>query len=273
MKGKNNMVKTGISNGSDDPIDILVVPDPHATPSSRNDRFIWLANYIVDKKPDVIMNIGDHFSMDSLCDYDKGQISAEGRRLTEDLEFGWNALKIINSTIDNYNKNRKYKLYNPRKVLTFGNHEERITRVAKRNPELDGYLGYDTYRVADYGWESYPYMDEVKINGVTFSHCFPSGGMGRPIGGVNACRGTILAHHKSCVFGHSHFFNYSEDSRSGRAIQSLMVGVFVEDSYRPSYAGAARKMWRPGIVMLRDVKDGNFDFEKISMSKLQEDYS
>lgn len=254
-------------------MDILVIPDPHATPEARNDRFVWLANYIIDKRPDVIVNIGDHFSMDSLCEYDKGQLSAEGRRMSDDLFYGQNALAIIGSTIDKYNSNKKYKVYNPRKIITFGNHEERIIRAASKNPELYGLMGYETYQVESFGWEPYPYMAEVEINGVTFSHCFPSGGMGRPIGGVNACRATILAHHKSCVFGHSHFFNYSEDSRSGRAIQSLMVGVFVEDSYKPPYAGAARKMWRSGIVMLRDVKDGNFDFEKISMEALERGYS
>jgi len=44
------------------------------------DHLTWAGQYAVDKKPDVIVHIGDHWDMPSLSHYDKGTKSFEGRR-------------------------------------------------------------------------------------------------------------------------------------------------------------------------------------------------
>lgn len=49
------------------PRDHLVIPDPHAYPDDDFRRFKWLGEYIMDTKPEVIVNIGDMWEMGSLC--------------------------------------------------------------------------------------------------------------------------------------------------------------------------------------------------------------
>ena len=58
----------------------LVIPDSHAHPDYSNERYDWLAELILDIKPDVVIDIGDWFDMPSLCSYDRGTKGFEGRR-------------------------------------------------------------------------------------------------------------------------------------------------------------------------------------------------
>ena len=52
-------------------IDILVVPDSHATPGVPNHRYEWLGRLANDQGVDVVVDIGDWFDMNSLNAYDK----------------------------------------------------------------------------------------------------------------------------------------------------------------------------------------------------------
>src|SRR5690606_5376795 len=97
----------------------------------------WVGNYIAAKKPDVIVMIGDWYDMQSLSSYDKGMLSAEGRRVKADIDAGDAALEILESYI------KSGKGYKPRKVVTLGNHEDRINRFVNTHPEFDGYIGTD----------------------------------------------------------------------------------------------------------------------------------
>ena len=38
----------------------LVIPDTQADPGRPDDHMEWAGHYAVDKKPDVIIHIGDH---------------------------------------------------------------------------------------------------------------------------------------------------------------------------------------------------------------------
>ena len=57
----------------------LIIPDSHAHPDYKNDRYDWLGKLILDLKPDVLVNIGDTADMASLSAYDKGKASFHGR--------------------------------------------------------------------------------------------------------------------------------------------------------------------------------------------------
>lgn len=57
---------------------ILVIPDAHASPKHNNSRFDILGKFILDRQPDIIVNIGDFADMEALCSYDKGKASFEG---------------------------------------------------------------------------------------------------------------------------------------------------------------------------------------------------
>ena len=66
----------------------LVIPDTQVKPDQSVEHLRWAGQYAADKKPDVIVHIGDHWDMPSLSSYDVGTRSFEGRRYVRDIEAG-----------------------------------------------------------------------------------------------------------------------------------------------------------------------------------------
>lgn len=249
----------------------LIIPDSHAHPDFNNDRFTWLGRAIVDIKPDVVIDIGDMADMASLCSYDKGTQSAEGRRYVDDIAVYLDANSRIFSEIKDYNRKTKKTAYKPRMVKLRGNHEHRIVRAADKDPTLFGKISLADLQDEKMGWEVHDFLEPVVIDGVTYSHYFISGIMGKPIGGISPARTLLNKGSVSATQGHSHLFDYSEATRfDGKRIQALVCGCYID--YHADYAGQANKMWRSGIVVKRDVKDGVYDMEFISIERMEKLY-
>lgn len=240
----------------------LIIPDSHADPDHNLDRYTWLGNLIVDIKPDVVVDIGDWFDMASLCSYDKGQKSFEGRRYSRDIAAGVEAQDRLLGPL------RRAKRKLPRFVRCLGNHEERILRAINGDPVLEGTIGLNDLQSKEYGWEQYDYKDVVEIDGVHYSHVFISGVKGLPVTSANLL---LSKHHTSCTMGHVHTFDYSIQRRTGgEHIHGLFCGVYQD--YAAGYAGPANELWRPGVVIKRGVEAGNYDLEWISMNRIRDAY-
>jgi hypothetical protein len=110
----------------------LVIGDPHAHPDHHNKRFEWLGKLINDVKPDVVVNMGDHFDLASLSSYDKGKASFISRNYERDIESGLDAHDKMWQPI------RKSKKKMPKRVVLEGNHEHRIKKALEKDPELGG---------------------------------------------------------------------------------------------------------------------------------------
>jgi len=258
-------------------VDILVIPDSHATPHHHNNRFDLLGKFIVDRKPDIIVNIGDFGDMAALCSYDKGKKSFEGRRYIEDVRSVIDAQQRMFAPLKEYNlqqrKNAK-KQYKPELYLTLGNHEYRINRAVELQPELAGALSIDDLQYEKFGWTVVPYTQPILLHGVAFCHHFSSGVMGRPIGGEHPAHSLIVKMHQSCIAGHAHIRDFCErTSADGRRIMSLVVGCFLDEDQHEAYAGEANKMWWRGLVMLKDVENGQFEPEFINIRQLKKLYA
>lgn len=243
----------------------LIVPDSHAHPDYNNRRYSILGHLINDIRPDVVVDIGDWFDMPSLCSYDKGTKGFEGRRYKLDVNAGLDAQERL------YDITRRAKKKLPRFVRTLGNHENRISRCVDHDPILEGTIGLGDLLSREYGWEEYPFLEPVEIDGVTYQHYFTSGIMGRPIGGERHAQSLLVKQFASCTQGHSHLFDYCirTDIR-GRKIHGCVVGVFQD--YDAGFAGPANKMWNPGVVLKRNVENGEYDLTHISMKALELEY-
>ena len=55
----------------------LIIPDTQVKPNTPTEHLKWAGQYAAEKKPDVIVHIGDHWDMESLSSYDKGKKSFE----------------------------------------------------------------------------------------------------------------------------------------------------------------------------------------------------
>jgi len=159
----------------------LFIPDVQAKDGVPLDHLTHIGKYIVEKKPDVIVCIGDFADMPSLSSYDKGTKSFEGRRYKKDIAAARKAMDMLLAPMKEYNKRKrdlKQKQYKPRMVLTLGNHEERIERAVNLQPELDGILGYHDLPYED--WEVIDYLKPVLIDGVQYVHFNPGPNTGKP---------------------------------------------------------------------------------------------
>ncbi|WP_373088729.1 metallophosphoesterase [Zhongshania sp.] len=237
---------------------ILVIPDSHARPNNDMRRFAALGNFITEKKPDVVISIGDWADVGSLCSYDKGTLHAEGRRYADDVAASREALALtmgpVQQEVDRIIRNKKRR-WHPEFHITIGNHEQRIIRAQTEAPEYYGAFSIDDLGFKDYGWNVVDYMKPLVIDGIAFQHYFTSGVMGRPIGGVNHARTLVLKNYMSSVCGHSHMRDYWEDTRTdGQRIFGLVVGCYDEGDHHYT---EEQKRWWSGLVMLHEVEDGS----------------
>ena len=74
---------------------IMVIPDCQVKPGNSVEHLRWAGLYAADKKPDIIVNIGDFWDMPSLSSYDVGKKSFEGRRYQKDIAAGNTAMDVF----------------------------------------------------------------------------------------------------------------------------------------------------------------------------------
>jgi hypothetical protein len=249
----------------------LIISDVQAKPGQDFTFLTHIGKYICEKRPDVIVCIGDFADMPSLSSYDVGKKSFEGRRYKADIEAVHQAMEALLAPLkelnDNAVKNHKPR-YRPRMVMTIGNHDHRIFRVIESDPKLDGTISLSDLKYEEYGWEVYPYLQVVTIDGVAYSHFFTSGTMGRP---VASARALVQKKHMSAVMGHVQMDQiYSEHTADGKRITGIFSGcTYLHDE---EYLGAqGNRYWR-GIWVLHDVKDGEFEPMQVSLKYLRSKY-
>lgn len=243
----------------------LVIPDSHAHPDYSNRRFELLGRLIADIKPDVIIDIGDQADMASLCKHDRNTLSSEGNRYTDDIE----ASKDAHEKLFHHIKKRKKKL--PRRIKCIGNHEYRIERAIHEDPSMQGKLSMNDLELPRWWDEVYDYLNVANVDGVAYSHFFPTGVLSRAISGPNAARTLLQKTHMSATMGHSHILDYSIDTKpTGKKIHGLVCGCFID--YDASYAGPANKLWWRGVVIKRNVEDGMYDPTFVSLKTLFNEY-
>jgi hypothetical protein len=246
-----------------------VIPDVQA--KSGNDfKFLErVGHYLADKKPDVIVQIGDFADMPSLSSYDRGKKSFEGRSYTQDIQAATEAMNTFLKPIEDEMlrlKRNKEKQWKPRLILTLGNHEERINRAIEEDRKLDGLIS-----VADlpyYVWEVHPFLEIVTIDGINYSHYFTSGVMNRP---CTSARQMLVKKHMSCVQGHVQTMDIATDYRAdGSTITGLFAGCCYE--HDEDYLTKQGNNYFRGVHMLYEVDKGSFYHHAISLKYLEKKY-
>jgi hypothetical protein len=248
-----------------------VIPDCQVRSGGDFKYLERIGKYLVEKKPDVIVNLGDFADMPSLSSYDVGKKAFEGRRYRNDIDATHRAMECLLGPIKAYNeaaiKNRKAR-YVPRLVITLGNHENRINRAVNDDPKLDGTIDIRDLQYQEYGWEVHPFLDVVVIDGVAYSHYFVTGLAGRPSASAQA---QLSKKHMSCVAGHQQGLQVATAHRAdGKRLTSIIAGSCYEhdENYMSSQGN---NHWR-GMLMLHDVDDGEFDLMSVSLKYLEKKY-
>lgn len=251
----------------------LVIPDCHAHPDFNNKRAEWLGNLIVDLKPTKIINMGDTWDFPSLSSYDKGTRSFVGRSYSKDVEAG---CEFNDKLFWRLNKQKKRK---PKKVFIIGNHEYRTEKVLELEPHLEGSphgVSLNNLQLEDHYDEVIHYQGKnpgiTTEDGVSYAHYITSGGMGRPIGGINHAGNLLSKCHSSVTVAHSHTVDFAvRNSTSHGKIMGLVAGYYQD--YQTSWAGRVTDEWWSGVIFCNNVSQGRYDPQFISMNTIKKEYS
>ncbi len=250
--------------------DILVIGDAHVDDEQDLSRFDALGNYILDKKPEYVVIIGDFLSFNCLSAWDRDKRKLmENRRYSSEIEAGNEALNRMAMPLQEWRKRRKQS-YSPSVIYLEGNHEDRLTRYLQGDPTFDGQVGVvkDLY-LEERGIEYVPFKENFNIDGVSFTH-IPISSSGRPISNPTCAQKALRLYHNSVVFGHTHTLDHCAEHKQNapHLNQALSVGCFFEhvDEYAK---GSMTNYWR-GIVHLNTYSENRFDYQTIAMSRLKE---
>lgn len=248
-----------------------VIPDCQVKPNVDTGYLRLIGNFLAEKKPDVIVQIGDFADMPSLSSYDVGKKSFEGRRYVNDCEAVRDAMQVLMEPIQEEQsrlKRNKEKQWTPELHLTLGNHENRITRAVESDPRLDGTLSIDDLGYKSFGWDVHEFLYPVFIDGVGYAHYFTSGPMGRPV--ANA-RQLVLKKLQSCVMGHVQHWDLH---RTFRADGTGVIGLFAGSCYThdEDYLGPQGNHYTRGIWILHEVIGGDFMPMYVSLDFLSRKY-
>ena len=231
---------------------IFILPDAQVRPGVPTDHLLAAGKFIVDKKPDIVVVLGDWWDMPSLSSYEKaGTKSFEGRRYKDDCVVGNEAMKLLLSPLKRRKKGK------PRMVFVLGNHEHRIERAIEADPaHLDGIIGYHDLDLS--GWEVHGYQEIVDIEGVLFSHSFvnPDSLLKNVLGGNIDNKMQKIG--SSFVMGHQQHLQFGTRSlSSGKQLIGIVAGSYYQ--HDEDYLGPqGNNHWR-GCVMLNEVRDGYGD--------------
>lgn len=250
----------------------LYIPDTQAKPGVPTDHLGWIGRYILERRPDVVVHLGDHADMPSLSSYDVGKRDFEGRRYADDIEAANEAWAILNAPLEDYNARRrlfKERQYQPRRIITLGNHEDRIDRAANDDPKLTGLISTDDLDYQRSGWEVVPYLQPIEVDGVWFAHFWAAPMTGRPYGGTAQARLAKIGH--SFVMGHQQTLDYAiRFLPNGQQQFGLVAGACYTHS--ESYKGPqGNAHWR-GIIVMHQVENGAADPMFVSLDFLCRKY-
>lgn len=249
---------------------ILVWSCAHADPKHNNNRFDWLGKYIYDIKPDMCIDLGDGADMRSLNSYDTRYPQAiSSQSYEKDIEFYLDSQERLRHKFQ-FHKRRK-----PYWIGLEGNHEYRIKKATALEPRLEGKkygISFSHLQTKQFFDEYYEYKWQapaiVSYGGVDFAHYFGAGNYGKPVSGLHHAYSLITKRHRSSVCGHSHKRGFYPSDGSGA--MGLVAGCYKGGA--EEWAGQSNYDWWFGAVLLKDVENGRFEPEFISMKELEREY-
>lgn len=250
----------------------LIIPDCQLRSGDSLNFLKNIGEYLVEKKPDRVVCLGDFADMPSLSSYDVGKKAFEGRRYTNDIQIAHAGMEALLGPLKEYNKRMrrtKHQTYTPHLTMLLGNHENRINKAINNDAKLEGLISTNDLQYSKVGWDVHDFLEVVILDGVAYSHYFVTGVAGRPASTANA---QLRKTNMSCIAGHQQGLQIATGGRAdGTRLTSIIAGSCYE--HDEDYLGPqGNKHWR-GVLMLHDVHDGEFDLMPVSLRYLEKKYA
>ena len=251
----------------------VVLTCAHSDPSIPNDRFDWLGEFLYDIRPDYVIDLGDGADLKSLNSFDTRYPQAI-------------VAQIYESDINHYNDamdrmRRKFRTMKKRRPAFFGfegNHENRIKKAIANDPRLEG----ATYGISFSHLQTDVWFDEYHqynnsapaifdYDGVSYAHYIASGNYGTAMSGLHHAYGLVQKRHCSTTVGHSHKRSlFFKDDAHPHPTIGLVAGCF--KGGEEGWAGQSNMEWWKGVIVKRNVQDGYYEPEFVSLGRLRDVY-
>jgi len=208
-------------------------------------------------KPDVVVQVGDFATLDSLSDF---TADAKPSFLADMASFD-EALTALN-------------ISGPERHCTLGNHESRLYRFERRAPEATGMMQQalqQTFR--RHKWTFSPYGELAMYGGVGFVHTVLNR-LGCPYSGKTAEHTIANDAVHDLVMGHTHVEGRLRAPKIGgnNYVQIINVGCALPDKHIEAYARHALTGWSYGIADMTIQRGQVQDYRFVSMATLNEQY-
>ena len=250
--------------GSSEKIRICAIGDAHDSPKIPNKaRFEWIGEHVKSTKPDVVLQIGDFLTLDSLNSHEPNETFAGKLKPTFQ-----NDMSSFISALD------AMQIDGPECHCTLGNHERRLFSYEDHHPEVYGMMQLELQRAFErFGWTFSPYKFIQKYGGVGFTHAAINS-MGKTFGGKNAENTIANETLFDLVVGHSHRRRLVRVPKIGENnfVSVLNLGCALPDQFIEPYAKHTMTGWSWGIYDLT-IQNGSLQSERfIPMAELEEAY-
>lgn len=263
------------------PLRHLVIPDTQIRPGVPTEHLAWAARYALEKQPDVIIHLGDHWDFPSLSGYESGQSKvANGRDILADVQAGNEALALFDDVIREENRRRNHRRrYNPQRLLLRGNHDGetnggRVGRALEAEPWLRGF--FEAHPLSSPGWTVVPFLQPVVLHGIAYCHYFVRNASGQVVQskrGMPSAKAQVVREAMSATSGHKQGLDYHAQPVTNGILHGLIAGSFYQHD-EGYLTPQGNHHWR-GIVLKNDVRPdgGHYDLCTVSLDYLRRKYS
>ncbi|MDQ1326683.1 MAG: Metallophos protein [Campylobacterota bacterium] len=218
-----------------------------------------IAKEVIDRKPDVLIFLGDFWDMKSLYNITKDQF--DGKKYKSDVRVGIEAMRILMELIIAEEKKTGWKL---RKVFCLGNHEHRINKIANSYKALNGLVSIDDLELSQFNFEVVEFLKPIIIDDIAYCHYFTNGLMNTPI---QSTRLLVQRKLMNCVMGHKQAFSiHREVKASGEPVYAIFAGSsYLHDEEYLTEQGNhySRQVWA-----LNNVGEKTFEPEILFLNRL-----
>jgi hypothetical protein len=240
---------------------IVAIGDLHCHPLFDLKRFSVLGQFCAEEQPDYIVQIGDWSDVTSLNSHGT-KLELEGARWREDVECTRESLFMFMDPI----QRRKKKM--PQRVITLGNHEQRVNRWIAQEPRFEGTMSVDDLGFERFGFQVFPFGREAEVAGFDFVHHLGSS-TGRAAAITSPSNG-IKAVGKSTVVGHTHIAHHVPVPYKDRTVHGLDLGCAIHKDmgHSESWSHPTAHKYRRCVWVLDNAADGDADFREVRLSSL-----
>ncbi len=244
----------------------VVVGDLHFHPGYDNKR----AGVIGEFAAEELQSAGDEGYLilmgdvgDCVAFNDHGsKLELEGSRWKADCEVTRDGLESIMAPF--YRRKRKL----PHRIVTLGNHENRVNRWLAQEPRFEGMMSVEDLGFKEAGFTAFPYGQMVNVGGVNFVHHLGTQ-TGRAAQITSPTNG-IKSIGVSTVVGHSHKASYTPVPYRDRYIHGIDTGCAIHKDmgFDEGWSHQTAHLYRRCIWVLDNIHDGDFDFRQVRLDTL-----